>query len=111
MTANDPDSNPDDAAWDDLLRQLRAAAPAATPRPYFYQRVRARLEAETASAPLPGWLRRPAYAVAVGVLVLVLNVGAAVRYARSARPAAGPPDAYAAFVTEYQLEPLDLPHE
>ncbi|OGX89162.1 hypothetical protein [Hymenobacter coccineus] len=63
-----------DEDWDDLLRQLRAQPPA-QPRPYFYQRVQARLTAgaPTAALVLPAWLRRPAYAVLLGVVVLALS--------------------------------------
>ncbi|WP_426060687.1 hypothetical protein [Hymenobacter sp. B1770] len=66
-----PDSDP---AWDDLLHQLRHQ-PLARPRPFFYSRVQARLVATAAEDKnlLPGWLRRPAYAALLGVLVLSLS--------------------------------------
>ncbi len=59
--------------WDDLMRQLREQ-PSARPRPFFYHRVRNRLAAKAAaeSPALPGWLRRPAYAVLCGAVVLAL---------------------------------------
>ena len=73
--------------WDDLMRQLREQ-PNARPRPFFYHRVRSRLAAEAAakspSPALPGWLRRPAYAVLCGAVVLALAGDCAVL-----RPAAG----------------------
>ncbi|MBO2009625.1 hypothetical protein [Hymenobacter negativus] len=78
-------SNSDDA-WDDLLGQL-AAQPKVQPRPFFYTRVQARLapEAPAASPPLVlGWLRRPAYAVLLGALVLMLSGDGS-----ALRPAAG----------------------
>ncbi|MBH8557567.1 hypothetical protein [Hymenobacter negativus] len=67
--ANDPEG---DAEWEGLLQQLRHQ-PLAQPRPFFYGRVQARLAAETSRAWLPGWMRRPAYAMLVGALVLVLS--------------------------------------
>lgn len=63
-----------DEEWDDLVRQLRSQ-PKAQLRPFFYNRVRARLAADAAekSACLLEWLRRPAYAVLLGALVLSLS--------------------------------------
>ena len=60
--------------WEDLMRQLRRQ-PKARPRPFFYHRVHAKLAAGAASESpaLPGWLHRPAYAVLLGTLVLVLS--------------------------------------
>ena len=60
-----------DEEWEKLLRQWRVQA-AAQPRPYFYGRVRARL-ADTAAAhpPTRTWLRWPAYAVMLGILLLL----------------------------------------
>ena len=110
MAANIPESEPD-KAWEALLRQLRDQ-PLPEPRPFFYARVRARLEA---AQPRPaafaaGWLQRPAYAALLGLLVLGLNIGAAIRYSRwvgrAEEPSARP---YTAFVTEYQLDPFTLP--
>ena len=70
---SDPAARPDaDQEWDALLRQLRTHSPA-QPRPFFYSRVQARLAAETRTPWLPGWVRRPAYAVLLGALVLALN--------------------------------------
>lgn len=78
-----------DEVWDDLLDQL-ATQPKAQPRPFFYTRVQARLAAETSGAPRPmplGWLWRPAYAVLLGALVLMLSGdGAALRPAAGAAP-------------------------
>ncbi|GAA3987583.1 hypothetical protein [Hymenobacter antarcticus] len=78
-------STPDEE-WDDLMRQLRDQ-PKARPRPFFYTRVQARLAASAAakSQLLPGWLRRPAYAVLLGALVMALSGdGAALRPAAEA---------------------------
>lgn len=61
-----------DPEWDELLRQLRSQA-VPSPRPYFYSRVQARLAAEADRAWLPGWVRRPAYALLLGALVLALS--------------------------------------
>jgi hypothetical protein len=64
-----PDADPE---WEALLRQLRAQ-PVPPPRPFFYSRVQARLAAEASRPWLPGWVRRPAYAVLLGALVLALS--------------------------------------
>ena len=70
---SDPAARPDaDPEWEALLRQLRTQPPA-QPRPYFYSRVRARLAAEVSRSWLPGWVRRPAYAMLFGALVLALS--------------------------------------
>ena len=63
-----------DEEWEDLLRRLQEQ-PKARPRPFFYGRVCARLAADApAKSPaLPGWLRRPAYAVLLGALVMSLS--------------------------------------
>ena len=67
-----------DEEWDDLMRQLRDQ-PQARPRPFFYPRVQARLAASASAEThlLPGWLRRPAYAVLLGALVMTLSGDAA----------------------------------
>ena len=61
-----------DLEWEKLMRQLRAQPPA-PPRPFFYSRVQARLAAKASQRWLPGWVRRPAYAVLLGALVLALS--------------------------------------
>ncbi len=63
-----------DQEWHDLLNQLRRQ-PHPQPRPFFYARVQARLDARRAGPLpwLPGWLRRPAYAALLGALVLSLT--------------------------------------
>ena len=68
------------------MRQLREQ-PKARLRPFFYTRVQARLAADAAATSqlLPGWLRRPAYAVLLGALVMTLSGdGAALRPAADA---------------------------
>ncbi|MGI4883437.1 MAG: hypothetical protein ACRYFR_00585 [Janthinobacterium lividum] len=84
---SDPFMRPDPQEdWDDLMRQLREQ-PKARPRPFFYQRVRHRLAAGAAGGPpLLGWLRRPAYALLCGAVVLALAGDGA-----TLRPAAGSP--------------------
>ena len=63
-----------DEEWEDLMGQLRAQAKG-RPAGFFYPRVRARLEARAA----PGrrteltWLRRPAYAVLLATMMLLLS--------------------------------------
>lgn len=70
MTDSDPRA---DAEWENLLRQWRNQA-ATEPRPFFYQRVRARLVAEARPRPLlPTWLRRPAYVAVLALLGVALS--------------------------------------
>jgi hypothetical protein len=90
---SDPAARPDaDPEWEALLRQLRTQ-PLAQQRPFFYGRVQARLAARARQPWLPGWVRRPAYAMLLGALVLALNgdnaaltSGAAPASARTAAP-------------------------
>ena len=77
--------------WATLLRQLRQQ-PKAQPRPFFYARVRARLAAQhsQATAWLPAWAHRPAYAALLGALVLAVSGdGPALRPAAPAGQAGG----------------------
>lgn len=76
-----------DDEWDELLRPWRTQ-PAAGPRPFFYGRVRARLERATAARQQArtAWLRRTAYAALLGALLLGLSGDSA---AAAASPAAG----------------------
>ena len=108
--SNHPNPTKEDAAWTERLRPLREPVPA--PRPFVYTRIEAQLQAQAAPTELTWWLRRPAYAGALALLVLGLNAGAAVRYAKP-MPVPAPPAAngYAAFVADYHLDPFDLPHE
>lgn len=90
-----PDSNPrsdNDADWENLLRQWRNQ-PDVQPRPFFYQRVRARLVAAEPVRPawLPAWLHRPAYAALLALLGVALSGDCApLSAARSAAPQAQP---------------------
>jgi len=85
---SDPAARPDaDQEWDALLRQLRAQAPT-QPRPFFYHRVQARLAASARQPWLPGWVRRPAYALLLGALVLALSGDDAALAAGVAAPVA-----------------------
>jgi len=72
----DATAGPDaDKAFDDLLEQLHRL-PKAEPQPFFYARVQGRLAAAALprqEALVPAWLRRPAYAVLLGALVLGLS--------------------------------------
>ena len=61
-----------DQEWEGLMRQLRTQ-PVVQPRPFFYNRVQARLTAETHQAWRPGWIRRPAYVLLLGALMLLLG--------------------------------------
>ncbi|GAA4507870.1 hypothetical protein GCM10023172_39170 [Hymenobacter ginsengisoli] len=70
-----PDLRPgSDAEWQELLARLRRQPPP-EPRPFFYARVQARLQAER-TRPLPwlaSWLRRPAYVVLLAALLLAVS--------------------------------------
>ncbi|MCC3158845.1 hypothetical protein LJ737_16500 [Hymenobacter sp. 15J16-1T3B] len=70
----DPAPRPSaDEQWEQLVHRWRPPA-AAQPRPYFYQRVRARLDDASAARPVwPAWLRRPAYAALLGLLGVALS--------------------------------------
>ncbi|TYZ05931.1 hypothetical protein FY528_20130 [Hymenobacter lutimineralis] len=65
-----------DEEWENLLRQWREQS-APQPRPYFYSRVRARLISKTtAYQPRRTWVRWPAYAVMLGIVLLLSGDGA-----------------------------------
>jgi hypothetical protein len=91
MSDFDLRSGPDEAPWQELLRQLRHQAKT-QPQPFFYTRVQARLQARQAAplAGLPTWVRRPAYAVLLSALILAVSGDAA---ALRATPPAGYPSA------------------
>ena len=61
-----------DEEWEELLHQLRVQPPVQS-RPFFYNRVQGQLAIEARQPWLPGWVRRPAYALVLGALVLVLS--------------------------------------
>lgn len=71
---------PADDEWENLLRQWRTQS-SPQPRPFFYNRVRARLVGEAAAErqPLHTWLRWPSYAVMLGILLLLSGDGAVLR--------------------------------
>ena len=72
---SEPAFRPDaDQEWQQALRQLRHQSDA-QPQPFFYARVQARLRARASVARfvLPQWLRWPAYAALLGVLVLAVG--------------------------------------
>ncbi|NVO86240.1 hypothetical protein [Hymenobacter terrestris] len=84
MSDSAPRPNADEE-WENLLRQWRTQ-PGAQPRPYFYSRVQARLIRETAAvhAPARTWLHWPAYAVMLGLLLLLSGDDAALHSMSSA---------------------------
>ena len=70
---SDSAARPDaDDEWENLLLQLPHQSQG-QPRPYFYRRVQARLNAGASRSWLPGWVRRPAYALLLSALVLALS--------------------------------------
>lgn len=79
-----------DEEWAGLLQQLRTQPPA-QPRPFFYGRVQAQLAPKAAQPWLPGWVRRPAYAMLLGALVLALSGDDAAFAAGATPPAASAP--------------------
>ncbi|OGX83887.1 hypothetical protein [Hymenobacter glacialis] len=65
---------PDEKVWEDLMHQLQEQAQG-QPRPFFYNRVSARLISRP-MAPgrtVPVWMLRPAYAALLGVIMLALS--------------------------------------
>ncbi|OGX86113.1 hypothetical protein BEN47_13505 [Hymenobacter lapidarius] len=86
---------PDEEEWEDLMRQLQDQAQG-QPRPFFYNRVSARLSSRPLAPgrAVPLWMLRPAYAALLGVIMLALSgdVGA-LRPAPAANPATAPDSA------------------
>lgn len=85
--------------WDDLLGKLERLTPA-EPAPFFYTRVRARLERNQQSA--SSWILRPAYAIAGLTLLVLLNVTIAFSN-HSPEPTSTESTTYDGFVAEYHL--------
>ena len=85
--------------WDELFGRLGELPPAG-PAPFFYTRVRARLERkQQASA---SWFLRPAYAIAGLSLLVLLNVAIAFSN-QSGEPSMTESTTYDGFVAEYHL--------
>ncbi|WP_138989386.1 hypothetical protein [Larkinella sp. C7] len=97
-------TNEEDQQWEDLFRKLGQLKPA-QPRPFFYTRLKNRLDQLEGSVRLPWWLQRPAYALGTLGMLVVLNVSVALWQTRPAPPTPEP-DAgtYEAFVQDYQLD-------
>ena len=90
---SDSAARPDaDQEWEELMRQLRTR-PLVPPRPFFYSRVQARLTTAANRPVLPGWVRRPAYAMLLGALVLALSGDGAALASGAAPPVASSPAA------------------
>lgn len=89
-----------DEDWEQLLREWRPQ-PDARPRPFFYGRVRARLVNATAAGrpSAQAWLRWPAYAVMLGMLLLLSGDDATLQATGGARQA-GSTHTEAGFSTE-----------
>ena len=88
---SDSAARPDaDEEWDGLLQQLHSQ-PTVQPRPYFYGRVQARLAVEAGRAWWPAWVRRPAYALLLGSLMLALSGDGTALASGANPPAASPP--------------------
>ena len=73
---NEPTNNPNQPdQWETDFRQWGQRSQPG-PRPFFYTRLRARLDQSVESAVwLPFWLRQPAYAYAAFALLVLLNAG------------------------------------
>ncbi|MBC8082372.1 MAG: hypothetical protein H7Z21_04115 [Hymenobacter sp.] len=76
-----------DEEWENLLRQWRVQQNT-QPRPFFYNRVRARLvgEASVERQPLRTWLRWPSYAAMLGILLILSGDGTMPRSVEPANP-------------------------
>lgn len=98
--------NPSDQheQWEHWLNELKNIEPA-RPRPFFYTRLKARLEQTPATEALPWWLRRPAYALAALGLLVGLNVAVALVSDWSGTQHLPDSDqvTYEEFASEYQL--------
>lgn len=95
--------NREDQPWEDRFRKL-GNLDRAQPKPYFYSRLKARIEQSEAAAVLPWWLQKPAYALGTLGLLIAMNVAVALWQNRPAVPEADP-GTYEAFVQDYQLNP------
>lgn len=84
--------------WEDLFGKLGQLAPT-EPAPFFYTRVRARLERKQSAAT---WFLRPAYAIAGLSLLVLLNVAIAFGN-QSNEPVTTESTTYDGFVAEYHL--------
>ncbi|WP_234734702.1 hypothetical protein [Tellurirhabdus bombi] len=105
--------NHSDEEWEAWFSELRANESEQT-RPFFYQRLRAKLEARQIDdlKKLPFWIRRPSYALAGLSLLVLLNVvigGLYYEYASVPKPTALA-TTQEEFVVDYQLDrsPIDL---
>ncbi|GAB3497456.1 hypothetical protein GCM10027341_17570 [Spirosoma knui] len=101
---NNEQSSENDA-WEERFRKL-GQLPSESPKPFFYTRLQARMERQTTPAPayVPQWLRRPAYALAAFGLIVVLNMGVALRYVSTdTSQATTDATTYESFVADYQL--------
>lgn len=98
---NDQPADENDA-WERRFQQLGQLKPE-SPKPFFYTRLRARLESPEAPVQLPRWLRQPAYVLGAFSLIILLNVGALLYYADSSSTATADVNSYEGFITDYQL--------
>lgn len=85
--------------WDDLFGKLGQLTPV-EPAPFFYTRVRARLERNQQTA--SSWLLRPAYAIAGLMLLVLLNLTIAFSNP-STESISTESTTYDGFVAEYHL--------
>ena len=99
---NNDQPSPENDAWERRFQQLGHLKPE-TPKPFFYTRLRARLEQSEAPVQMPRWLRQPAYALGTFSLIVLLNVGAAFYYAENTSSATADTNSYEGFITDYQL--------
>ncbi len=71
---------------EEIEKTMRALAgiEAAEPKPFFYTRLKARMEkAQEAMPPQIRWVMKPAYLFSTLAIIIVLNVVSAVNYSKS----------------------------
>jgi hypothetical protein len=101
--------------WESWFQELRSMESEQT-RPFFYQRLRAKMEARQTDElkKMPFWVRHPRYAVVGLSLLILLNVFIGGLYYESKSTPTPTPPALAMthedFVVDYQLDrtPIDL---
>ncbi len=97
--------------WEADFRQW-GQRPQPEPRPFFYTRLRSRLDQSVESAVwLPFWLRKPAYAYAALTLLVLLNVGVVSGLTSSEISTDDPGATITAFQDEYTIDSFVTAYE
>ncbi len=108
----DSTNNPNEPdRWEAGFRQW-GQRPQPELNPFFYARLRARLDQSVESAMwLPFWLRRPAYAYAAFALLVVLNAGVVAGLANRAATTDESGSLVTAFQDEYTIDSFVTAYE